>query len=100
MEVRLWGAQPPDTAGTTLILTSVNVISVGIHLFFAASDGCTMHLKVAQPRDATLAPDQVTIGAARYVQWNATKLKPSDTFAAVSIALAGSSEMELPGGVA
>lgn len=100
VEVRLWGAQPPDTAGTTLILTSVNVISVGIHLFFAASDGCTMHLKVAQPRDATLAPDQVTIGAARYVQWNATKLKPSDTFAAVSIALAGSSEMELPGGVA
>jgi dihydrofolate reductase len=59
-----------------------------------------MHLKVAQPRDATLALDHVTIAAARYVQWNATKLKPSDTFAAVSIALAGSSEMELPGGVA
>lgn len=91
VEVRLWGAQPPETPGTTLILTSVNVISVGIHLFFTASDGFTMHLKVAQPRDATLAPDHVTIGAARYVQWNATKLKPSDTFAAVSIALAQTS---------
>ena len=100
VEVRLWGEQPPHTLGTTLVLTSVNVISVGIHLFFTASDGLTMHLKVAQPRDATLAPDHVIIRAARYVQWNATKLTPSDTVAAVSIALAGSSEMELPGDVA
>lgn len=99
VEVRLWGAQPPDTPGTTLILTSVNVISVGIHLFFTASDGFTMHLKVAQPRDARLAPNHVIIGAAKYVQWNSTKLKPSDTFPAVSIALAGSSEIELPGGL-
>lgn len=99
VDVRLWGAPPPDIPGTTLILSSVNVISFGIHLFFTASDGFSMHLKVAQPRDATLAPDHVTIATARYVQWNTTKLKPSDTFAAVSIALAGSSEMELPRGV-
>lgn len=97
VEVRLWGA-PPDAPGTPLILKSVNVIGVGLHLFFTASDGVTRHLKVAQPRDATLAPGHVTIAAARYVQWNATKLKPSDTLAAVSIALAGSSETELPGG--
>ena len=85
VEVRLWGAPPPDTSGLTLILTSVNVISAGIHLFFAAPDGSTVHLKVAQPREATLATDRVTIGAARYVQWNARKLTPSDTMAAVSI---------------
>lgn len=96
VEVRLWGAQAPDTLGTTLVLTSVNVIGVGIHLFFAASDGFTIHLKVAQPRDATFAPDHVIIRAARYVQWNATKLPPSGTVAAVSIALARSPEMELP----
>ena len=100
VEVRLWGAPPPGTPGPTLVLTSVNVISVGIHLFLTASDGKTMHLKVAQPRDATLAPDLVTIGAARYVQWNARKLEPSATSVAVSIARAGSSETELPGGVA
>jgi hypothetical protein len=100
VKVRLWGAQPPDTPETTLILTSVNVISVGIHLFFTASGGFSMHLKVAQPRDATLASDHITIRAARYVQWNATKLKPSGTSAAVSIALAGSSEKELQAGVA
>ena len=99
VELRLWGELPPETHGT-LILTSVNVISVGLHLFFTASDGSTMHLKVAQPRDARLAPDHVTIGAARYVQWNATKLKPSDNSDAVSIALAGSSEVELSIGIA
>ena len=93
-EVRLWGAPPPSTPGTTLVLSSVNVISFGIHLFFTASDGLAMHLKVAQPRDATLALDHVTIAAARYVQWNATKLKPSDNFPAVWIALGGSSETE------
>lgn len=100
VEIRLWGLPPPDTSKRTLILSSVNVISFGIHLFFSASDGSVMHLKVAQPRDATVATDQVIITAARYVQWNAMKLKPSDTFPAVSIALVRSSETELPGAVA
>ena len=99
VEVRLWGAQPPDTPGTTLILTSVNVISASIHLFFTATGGFSMHLKVAQPHHATLASDHVSIGAARCVQWNAKKLKPSGTFAAVSMALTGSSEMKLPVGM-
>lgn len=94
VDVRLWGAPPPGTPGSTLILSSVNVISFGIHVFFTTSEGFSMHLKVAQPRDATLAPDHVTLGTARYVQWNTTKLKPSDAFAAVSIALAGCSEMQ------
>lgn len=88
VELRLWGAPPAGNSGPTLILTSVNVISAGVHLFFTASDGSSMHLKAAQPRDATLAPDLVTIGTARYVQWNARKLAPSDTPAAVSIARA------------
>ena len=96
----MWGAPPPDTAGTTLTLSSVNIISAGTHLFFTASDGSSMHLKVAQPRNATIAPDHVTIAAARYVQWNATKLKPSNNVAAVSLALEGSSETKLPGSVA
>jgi hypothetical protein len=87
VEVRLWGAAPPGTAGTTLILTSVNVMSVGTHLFFTASDGSSAHLKIAQPRDAQLAPDHVTVATARYVQWNTTKLERNDTAAAVSIAV-------------
>ena len=87
VEVRLWGAPPPEASGA-LTLSGVNVIGYGIHVFFTAPDGGSMHLKIAQPRDAAIAPDRVTIAAARYVQWNAMKLEPSDTSAAVSIALA------------
>lgn len=88
VEVRLWGSAPPNTAGTTFILSSVNVISVGTHVFFTASDGSTVHLKIAQPRDAKIASDHVTVTTARYVQWNTTRLQRNDTAAAVSIALA------------
>ena len=92
VDVRLWGAPPPGTSGTTLIVSSVNVISFGIHVFFTAPDGSSIHLKIAQPRKATLAPDHVVIAVAWYVQWNVTKLKPSETFPAVSIALAAKTE--------
>lgn len=91
VDVRLWGAQPPNTSGSALTLTSVNVLGVGVHLFFKASDGNSMHLKIAQPRKTTIARDHITIEAVRYVQWNRTKLKPGDTSVAVSIALSGSS---------
>ncbi|HEY2094444.1 MAG TPA: hypothetical protein VGJ81_21475 [Thermoanaerobaculia bacterium] len=94
VEVRLWGAAPPGTAGTTFILTSVNVMSVGTHLFFTAYDGSSAHLKIAQPRDAKLPPDHVTVATARYVQWNTTKLERNDTAVAVSIALKTSSASE------
>ena len=88
VEVRLWGAAPPNMAGRTLVLTSVNVIGVGTHAFFIASDGTSAHLKIAQPRDVEVAADHVTVAAARYVQWNVTKLERKETAPAVSIALA------------
>jgi hypothetical protein len=71
----------------------VNVIGAGTHLFFTMPDGSSAHLKVAQPRDATLAPDRVTIAGARYVQWNATKLERNDEAAAVSIVLVASAAL-------
>jgi len=85
--VRLWGAAPPGTAGGALTLSAVNVIGAGTHVFFTTSDGASLHLKIAQPRGAELAPDHVTVAAARYVQWNTTKLEHSDSAAAVSISL-------------
>jgi len=87
VEVLLWGAAPPGTAGTTLTLSAVNVIGAGTHVFFTTSDGSSFHLKIAQPRGAEVAPDQVTVAEARYVQWNAAKVERSGTAAAVSIEL-------------
>jgi hypothetical protein len=48
-----------------------------------------MHLKVAQPRNVRLAPEQVVIGEARYVQWNRTRVERQADAAAVTITLHG-----------
>lgn len=49
VEVRLWGAPPSDVSDTTLVLTSVNALSAGVHVFFSVRGGGSMHLKIAQP---------------------------------------------------
>ena len=36
VEVRAWGALPPLPPGATLVLTSVNVLGAGVHVFFQA----------------------------------------------------------------
>ena len=91
VEVRLWGAPPPDLSGATLVLTSVNALGAGAHLFFSVQGGGSVHLKVAQPRDASLAPKCVIIGSARYVQWNGKRLPHVGSAPAVAIALSEAS---------
>lgn len=91
VEVRLWGAPPPDLSGTTLILTSVNALGAGAHVFFNVRGGGAMHLKVAQPQDPSLAPDCVVVGSAKYVQWNGKRLPRVGSAPAVAIALSDAS---------
>lgn len=87
VEVRAWGALPPLPAGATLVLTSVNVLGAGAHVFFQASGAGSIHLKVAQPGDVQIAPNTVVVGSARYVQWNGKKLRVSGGAPALSVAL-------------
>ena len=87
VEVRLWGAPPPDILGATLILTSVNALGAGVHVFFSVQGGGTMHLKVAQPQDPRLASDSVVLSSARYVQWNGKRLPRVGGAPAVAIEL-------------
>ena len=87
VEVRLWGAPPPGLSGARLVLTSVNAIGAGAHVFFNVQGGGSMHLKVAQPQDPRSAPDRVVIGSARYVQWNGKRLPHGGSAPAVAIAL-------------
>ena len=86
VDVRLWGAPPPDLSGATLVLTSVNALGAGAHLFFNVPGGGPMHLKVAQPRNHSLASDRVVVGSARYVQWSGKRLIPAAGAPAVVIA--------------
>lgn len=86
VDVLLWGAPPPK-ASAGLVLTSVNIISFAIHVFFDDPSGSPLHLKVAQPKRAIVSPDRVVIGTARYVQWNVSKVKPVAGASAVGISL-------------
>jgi hypothetical protein len=100
VEVRLWGVAPAAPSGSSMILTSVNVLGAGTHVYFSVSSGASMHLKVAQPTDPTLAPGAVTIGSARYVQWNGKKVPRVGSAPAVFIALSDPSVRQAPGTVA
>lgn len=87
VQVLVWGSPPPDLSDTILVLTSVNVIGAGTHLFFQTASGRSSHLKIAQLTDSTIAPDSVVIGSARYVQWNGAKLKVTPGAPAVVVSL-------------
>ena len=87
VDVALWDAPPPVPPGTELVITSVNVLSVGLHVFFESNGKRSIHLKVAQPRNPVIRSGAVAIGSARYVQWESRKLPRVAGAAAVSIAL-------------
>jgi hypothetical protein len=91
VDVRFWGDPPPDLSGATLVLTSVNALGAGVHVFFNVPGGGAVHLKVAQPQDPSLAADSVVIGSARYVQWNGKRLPQGSNGPAVAIALSARS---------
>ncbi|HKS21586.1 MAG TPA: hypothetical protein VJZ76_02220 [Thermoanaerobaculia bacterium] len=86
VNVLLWGA-PPPMVDAPLVVTSVNVIGPGIHVFFASASGKAMHLKIAQPKRVELSDHTVVVRDARYVQWNVSKIARSGRAAAVAIAL-------------
>jgi hypothetical protein len=65
VEVRIWGAPYPPIPFGALVLTSVNALGAGIHIFFSIDGDASMHLKVAQPGDSTIAPNTVVISTAR-----------------------------------
>lgn len=87
VEVRLWGVSPPDLLGAKLVITSVNALGAGLHVFFNVQGDGPRHLKVAQPQDPGLASDSVIIGSARYVQWNGKRVAREGSAPAVVIAL-------------
>jgi hypothetical protein len=85
--VQLWGTSRSAPGGADLIVGSVNVIGAGRHVFFDAGSGRPVHLKVAQPRDATLSSRCVVINSAKYVQWSGTTLTRAENAPAVVVSL-------------
>ncbi len=87
VDVTLWGAPPPVPPGTDLVITSNNVLSAGLHIFFESSEKRSIHLKVAQPRNPDIRSEAISIGSAKYVQWEGRRLARVAGATAVSIAL-------------
>jgi hypothetical protein len=97
VEVRIWGAPPPLPSGASLVLTSVNVLGPGFHVFFQTSTGSSIHLKVAQPTNPQIAANAVVVVSARYVQWEGKKISVTRGGPAVSIARRDAAVLERQG---
>ena len=70
LEIRVWG-KPLDSQCS---IDSIRAIGAGLHLFVRLGDGPPRHLKVAQPRGATIDERSAEIAEAAYVQWAGRKV--------------------------
>ncbi len=96
-EVRIWGAALPIPDRSTVTITSVKALSAGLHVFFQVSPGgSSIHLKVAQPSQAQVLPQQLIIESAAYVQWAGKRLPRAAGVPALTISLDPSRSTELP----
>jgi hypothetical protein len=70
----------PDHDGRTFVLQSVLSLGPGLHLYLQPlPDGSALHLKIAQPLEASDEATGVEIGRAKYVQWRGRKLKKNES---------------------
>jgi hypothetical protein len=71
-----WGAELPGHAGVTFRVDLVRAVGAGLHLYLAPlPEGKPLHLKVAQPREATIDERGAEIAGAKYVQWAGRKVE-------------------------
>lgn len=60
----------------TFRIHAVRAVGAGLHLYLAPlPEGKPVHLKVAQPRDATIDERGAEIGGAKYFQWAGRKVE-------------------------
>lgn len=70
-----WGAELPGVAGTRFNLDRVLAIGPGLHMYLRLlPHGSSVHMKIAQPRGATLDDRHIEIQGAKYVQWAGRKI--------------------------
>lgn len=68
--VLVWSTELPEYAGINATVHSVSALGAGLHLYLRLpADGGPAHLKIAQPRDASVTHDGMEIQDAKYVQW-------------------------------
>ena len=70
--------KPGAFTAATFIVQSVRALGPGLHFYLRPlPQGSPIHLKIAQPREATVDDAGVTIREAKYVQWAGRKVPKS-----------------------
>jgi hypothetical protein len=78
VRVLAWDSELPGHSAATFIVQSVRALGAGLHLYLRPlPQGAPIHLKIAQPRAATVDDAGVTIREAKYVQWAGRKVRKS-----------------------
>src|SRR5690242_4426616 len=76
VRVKVWGATLSGDAGSGFRLDKVSALGAGLHLHLRPlPDGVSTHLKIAQPRGATVGASGIEIADAKYIQWAVSKIK-------------------------
>lgn len=85
VRIQIWGSALKYEGTEVFVLLSVSAIGAGLHIYLSPMPkGSPKHLKIAQPRGATLDKKSVGVGDAKYIQWEGrmtNKLKNEKAFA-------------------
>jgi hypothetical protein len=75
VRVLAWGVELPGVAGASFNLDKVLAIGPGLHFYLRLlPHGSSVHMKIAQPSEATLDDRHIEIHGAKYVQWGGRKI--------------------------
>ena len=76
VRIQVWGSALNYDGSGIFVLQSVSAIGAGLHLYLSPMPkGSPKHLKIAQPREATLNKKNVNVGNAKYIQWEGRMTK-------------------------
>lgn len=79
VRVLAWEAELPGHSAATFTVHSVQAFGAGLHLYLRPlPQGPAIHLKIAQPRHATVDSAGVTIREVKYIEWAGRKVPRSE----------------------
>ena len=85
VSVRVWGSSLPR--GEAFEVVSVRAISAGLHIYLRSTGSSTIHLKIAQPREAQVTGSTIQIADAKYLQWAGSKLETTGDCSAPALVM-------------
>ena len=83
-----WGVELPGTKGSLFEVTKIMAVGPGLHFYLRPhSASSAIHLKVAQPLEATISETGLEISHAKYIQWAGKKVRMAEHEKALVLSL-------------